>query len=296
MHYTDNILHLDSDILNNICNASSNNQNIATEHIWIITDATPFCKFLGNEFFKTMHQQVELITNGSVYCNIDGKTYNLHKGALLIYPKYSFISIKNTSEDFNSVCIDFDIKECFDSDFLNYMININTSDSFYTLLLDYFNLIYSTAKYDSSDYISLKRLVFSFLTIIRHYYLQNESSYKNILPNNRSNEIYYSFIKLLKDKSNDFTKTIQDYADLLCISKSHLQNTVKKVSGQSITTIINNELTDRICTMISNGIPAKIIMNEFHFRNMFEFSRFFKFQTGITPKEYRINLEKEPPF
>jgi|GEM_PF-436926 len=95
-------------------------------------------------------------------------------------------------------------------------------------------------------------------------------------------------VKLTKQVS---LKSLGSYAELLNVSKNHLINTVKSVSGKPPGLLIHERTVKEVCQLlVHTQLSIAEICYLFNFENPSYFTRFFKRYMDMTPSQYR---EKE---
>ena len=126
------------------------------------------------------------------------------------------------------------------------------------------------------------------VTLFRiHAREQNE----NILDN--SNAMVREFRQLIAE--NYLTiRSVQEYANLIGISTTHLRDTVKDVTGYSPGQLIRQEIIFEAKRRLANteATTAEIGYG-LNFEDTSYFSRFFKRETGKSPSNYRDEIRKK---
>lgn len=103
----------------------------------------------------------------------------------------------------------------------------------------------------------------------------------------RPKEIFDRFIALVA-RYNTREKSVQFYADKLCISSKYLSKVVKNVSGQTPIYWLNSYIIMQAQNMLRyTDYTIKEIVSMLNFSNQSVFYKFFKAQTGMTPSEYK---------
>ncbi len=83
-------------------------------------------------------------------------------------------------------------------------------------------------------------------------------------------------------------RSIPFYADLLHITPHHLSAIIKKASGQSVMYWINRATVQEAKLLLkTNKLMAYEIANRMNFTSASAFSKFFKRETGMTPRTYQ---------
>lgn len=101
-----------------------------------------------------------------------------------------------------------------------------------------------------------------------------------------------TFRRLL-EKRITHVHRVSDYAELLGVSKSHLNSTLKKHFNKSASDIIKDRLLTEIKRELLFGKKSiSEICYSFNFSEPSNFNRFFKARTGYTPIEFRTQNQK----
>ena len=116
---------------------------------------------------------------------------------------------------------------------------------------------------------------------------QNE----NILDT--SNAMVRQFRQLVSE--NYLTlRSVQEYADLIGISATHLRDTVKDITGYSPGQLIRQELIFEAKRKLANTeLTTAEIGYTLNFEDTSYFSRFFRRETGKSPSRYREDIRKK---
>jgi AraC family transcriptional regulator, regulatory protein of adaptative response / methylphosphotriester-DNA alkyltransferase methyltransferase len=117
----------------------------------------------------------------------------------------------------------------------------------------------------------------------------------------RQKEITTDYIKLLDEHMQDLkagTVTrafeIRDLAAKLHVHPVHLSNTIKEVTGQSTCDHYENRLVTVAKELLATtnlSIGAIALQMTYDPSN---FTKFFKHFTGLTPKQYRQQMQQHP--
>lgn len=103
-------------------------------------------------------------------------------------------------------------------------------------------------------------------------------------------KITVKFKELLNEKIRSFKK-VSDYADFLNITPNHLNKCVKSVTGKPSRDWVQEMLLLESKTLLhQNELTIADIAFELNFEDISYFSRFFKANTGISPSDYRKNI------
>ena len=108
---------------------------------------------------------------------------------------------------------------------------------------------------------------------------------------NRGEEIVKRLVQyIIKHYINE--RSVSFYADLLHVSPQHLSTTVNKVTGKTVTDIIAKlVITDAQAKLKSTDMTIQEIAYSLNFPDISFFGKYFKRYTGMSPKQYRENIE-----
>lgn len=113
---------------------------------------------------------------------------------------------------------------------------------------------------------------------------------KQTLPN-RADNASLRVTQLYKNALSQFIyekQTVSDYADLLHISPNHLNKCVKTITGQSARDLLDEMILLEAKVLLSQSdLSVSEIAYRIGKQDPSNFGRFFKTNTGMTPKEYR---------
>lgn len=94
----------------------------------------------------------------------------------------------------------------------------------------------------------------------------------------------------LIDKNFRTEHSLQAYADLIGVSVGQLSRVCREVLGKSSLQVMNDRLIQEAQReLVYTSLPIKQLASELGFNDDAYFSRFFRKQTGVTPKAYRAN-------
>ncbi|MGN1246337.1 MAG: helix-turn-helix domain-containing protein [Muribaculaceae bacterium] len=107
----------------------------------------------------------------------------------------------------------------------------------------------------------------------------------------RNDDIFFDFIHLV-ERDYKISRTVQHYADLLCITPKHLSTVVKMVSKQTAGEWITDHVVVAAKVLLrSSEKSIQEIAMELNFPNQSFFGKYFKKHTGMSPQAYRKQLD-----
>ncbi|WP_051568259.1 AraC family transcriptional regulator [Crocinitomix catalasitica] len=98
-------------------------------------------------------------------------------------------------------------------------------------------------------------------------------------------QIYRKFRQLLQKQFRSLKK-VKDYSAILNISDKQLNETVKKHTGQSVSSIIYGQIILEAKRLLQTQISTKETAYALNFEDPSHFSKFFKSQTGLSPSQF----------
>lgn len=135
----------------------------------------------------------------------------------------------------------------------------------------------------------IKGLLYSLIMVIAAKYINSDVDFKE-KASGRSEEITHQFFHLLKDHHRQ-ERAASFYADKLCITTKYLSGTLKKTTGRSINSWLEDAIIMSAKILLkSSDLTVLQISEELNFPNASYFGRFFKKITGMTPKDYRDKI------
>lgn len=247
---------------------------------------------------------VQLVcTDGNAEISTGIQSYGMHRGCELFLLGGCLIQVNSPSADFNVRVLlypkDVVMKALLplDTTFLNYLHEY-----------PYFDHLEEGAEDDEWEnvmqWMDMARLLFSrpipnFRRHIEHNFLQTMlMCLYNHIPrkfmderreSSRKHLLCHQFLRLVRENSAR-EHLVPFYADRLCISARYLGDIVaENFDGHTPKQLIDKQLTTEIKVQLDNtAMTVSEIAESFNFPEHTCMSRFFKRNTGMTPKEYRL--------
>ncbi|SDW84253.1 transcriptional regulator, AraC family [Lutibacter oricola] len=129
------------------------------------------------------------------------------------------------------------------------------------------------------------------ILLVNLFRMHAKEQNNNILDN--TNAMVREFRQLVSE--NYLTvRSVQEYADLIGISATHLRDTVKNITGYSPGQLIRQEIIFEAKRRLANTeLTTAEIGYTLNFEDTSYFSRYFKRETGSTPSKYREEVRKK---
>ena len=242
--------------------------------------------FSKEEIYQMVEPRFILVLEGSAEVCINLQDYHIKKGNVMLIPADTIVEVDNISDDARVMAIVFrDSVEMSDE------VVYKTSPAEFDRLLRMYYLLWdvvhlSPYRRKTVQYLS-KTIVADVqeLNELVSEKVQNEGS-------TRTQELFLQFKRLIKQHCMQ-ERSIPYYASQLHVTPHHLSATIKKASGQSVMYWINRATIQEAKLLLkTNGMMAYEIANRMNFPSASAFSKFFKRETGLTPRAYQETTYK----
>ena len=237
--------------------------------------------FSKEEIYQMVEPRFILVLEGSAEVCINLQDYYIEKGNVMLIPADTIVEVNKLSDDARVMAIVFrDSVEMSDE------VVYKTSPAEFDRLLRMYYLLWdvvhlSPYRRKTVQYLS-KAIVADVqeLNELVSEKVQNEGS-------TRTQELFLQFKRLIKQHCMQ-ERSIPYYASQLHVTPHHLSATIKKASGQSVMYWINRATIQEAKLLLkTNGMMAYEIANRMNFPSASAFSKFFKRETGLTPRAYQ---------
>ena len=238
-----------------------------------------------------------LCTGGRKELQINFADYTLTPGSLaFIYPnsmwrplatssdfEAHYFSIQGTSAKEWNAFIDLDTVFSLSSYIAKHPHTQLSLDE--TLVMtQYLNLLKS--RYEANAQAIIIRFILSAFTLeLNRIFTAREKSDRSKIS--RQEDILWKFLTLLKQYHKE-ERTVNFYADKMCISPKHLSSVIKQMSHKTAHEIIADFVTMTAKRLLkTTTMSIQEISDELNFANQSFFGKFFKQNTGQSPSAYR---------
>lgn len=256
---------------------------------------------MDNENITFGHTTFILVLSGSIDININYITHKFEKNMWIVISSSSTIKIENATPDFMSYILSF--SEAFVIDTIldrkpipsNRFVDIKETPG--TLItneqtnsLKYsIDRIFYYMRLSEHNFLKdmLHNTFYNLILEISNIYLDidNQKERKKVIP--RKDMLVHQFMTLVH-KYADKEHSPSYYANQLCISTQYLSLILKEVSGKTASDWIAVEIISRAKALLRTpGTTLAQVADSLHFADQSTFGKFFKKNTGITPKKYK---------
>lgn len=237
--------------------------------------------FSKEEIYQMVEPRFILVLEGSAEVCINLQDYHIKKGNVMLIPADTIVEVDKLSDDARVMAIVFrDSVEMSDE------VVYKTSPAEFDRLLRMYYLLWDVVHL--SPY-RRKTVQYLSKTIVADVQELNELVSENVQNegSTRTQELFLQFKRLIKQHCMQ-ERSIPYYASQLHVTPHHLSATIKKASGQSVMYWINRATIQEAKLLLkTNGMMAYEIANRMNLPSASAFSKFFKRETGLTPRAYQ---------
>lgn len=243
-------------------------------------------RFLEKEkIYQIVEPRLVLGMNGQADICLNLQDYHLEKGCLLLLPSDTILEIKNVSDDARVVALGF--REGIN---LTDEIVLNASPAEFSRILRMIYLTWDILQLKPYRRKTIQNLLQSIVSDVQYIKEIAEESEKHD-QSTRTQDVFMKF-KRLVHKYCISERSIPFYASQLHVTPHHLSAIIRKASGQSVMYWINRATIQEAKLLLkTNDAMGYEIADQLHFSSASAFSKFFKRETGMTPKMYQEDMK-----
>lgn len=237
------------------------------------------------EIYQMVEPRLVLVMEGSAEICINLQDYHVEKGNVILIAADTIVEINKISDDARVMAIVFR-----DSIEIPEEVIYKSSPSEFDRLLRMYYLLWDIIQLSPYRKKTVHNL---FNAIVSDVQELKETESENVQNDSstRTQELFLQFKRLIKQHCMQ-ERSIPFYASLLHITPHHLSALIKKASGQSVMYWINRATIQEAKLLLkTNGMMAYEIANRMNFPSASAFSKFFKRETGITPRAYQATTK-----
>lgn len=255
--------------------------------------------FTDGESGKNKDTAIMLVKEGTARIEIDFKPYMLKPYQMLMLPPASHFHCIEQSEDFRVSCVTFskditaELTSRFEPSYFGFMTEYPVGDIPEADVLHIGRMIEGIAHVLQKDGMEHSTLIARLL--LQCYYLSQYDHCKQQITArstqaiSNQEQLFRRFISLIHEHAAR-ERNLAFYADKLCISIRYLSSIVRNQTGKTAKEFIDNRCIQEIKIRLrTTSEPLQSIAYSLNFPDQSFFSRYFKKNTGLTPKEFRTN-------
>ena len=243
-------------------------------------------RFLEKEkIYQIVEPRLVLGMNGQADICLNLQDYHLEKGCLLLLPSDTILEIKNVSDDARVVALVF--REGIN---LTDEAVLNASPAEFSRILRMIYLTWDILQLKPYPRKTIQNLLQSIISDIQYIKDIADESEKHD-QGTRTQDVFMQF-KRLVHKYCFSERSIPFYASQLHVTPHHLSAIIRKASGQSVMYWVNRATIQEAKLLLkTNDAMGYEIADQLHFPSASAFSKFFKRETGMTPKMYQEDMK-----
>ena len=243
-------------------------------------------RFLEKEkIYQIVEPRLVLGMDGQADICLNLQDYHLEKGCLLLLPSDTILEIKNVSDDARVVALVF--REGIN---LTDEIVLNASPAEFSRILRMIYLTWDILQLKPYRRKTIQNLLQSIISDIQYIKDIADESEKHD-QGTRTQDVFMQF-KRLVHKYCFSERSIPFYASQLHVTPHHLSAIIRKASGQSVMYWVNRATIQEAKLLLkTNDAMGYEIADQLHFPSASAFSKFFKRETGMTPKMYQEDMK-----
>lgn len=243
-------------------------------------------RFLEKEkIYQIVEPRLVLGMDGQADICLNLQDYHLEKGCLLLLPSDTILEIKNVSDDARVVALVF--REGIN---LTDEIVLNASPAEFSRILRMIYLTWDILQLKPYRRKTIQNLLQSIISDIQYIKDIADESEKHD-QGTRTQDVFMQF-KRLVHKYCFSERSIPFYASQLHVTPHHLSAIIRKASGQSVMYWVNRATIQEAKLLLkTNDALGYEIADQLHFSSASAFSKFFKRETGMTPKMYQEDMK-----
>ena len=239
-----------------------------------------------------------IVLEGSLTLELNTVPYQLEKNCSLFVDRKMVITGVKHSDDFRCVicALSTDIGFSFFNKSLmqsvmhllsNPVITMNQDEV--DLMLKYYDLLVFKMDHPEMNFARetmrdiIRCFAYDLLSNINKHLTQGDGD--DMLR--QSDRIFRKFMLLLAENSN-VNRSVQSYADELCVSPKYLTSVCRKHSGSTASELIATSVMSRVKQLLLySDLSIKEVAGEMGFDNLSFFGKYVKKHLGLSPNHYR---------
>lgn len=237
------------------------------------------------KIYQIIEPRLVLAMQGQADIYINLQDYHLEKGSLMLLPSDTIIEAKAVSDDARVVALVF--REGIN---LTDEVVLNASPVEFSRILRMIYLTWDILQLKPYRRKTVQNLLQSIVSDVQYIKEIAEESVKYD-QSTRTQDVFMQF-KRLVHKHCTSERSIPFYASQLHVTPHYLSAIIKKASGQSVMYWINRATIQEAKLLLkTNNAMGYEIADQLHFPSASAFSKFFKRETGMTPKAYQEDMK-----
>ena len=262
-------------------------QNYVDENIFISMSVVEFQQknLRTGQPYRVENGRMVCVTSGWTRCIVNLQEYRLEERMMLVIPPDSIFEIIEHSDDFDMQAMS--LKDMPQMAHFGRSTVIRANEDEWRLTQEYFGVIWLEVHRQPLQPELVKHLQAAMLIELERIGSRQEQ--QRLASASRQETMLNNFIELVYQYGTRERK-IEFYADRLCLTPNHLGAVIKQASGMTVMQWVNRHTIQLAKVMLRyTDLPVWEIGERLNFANPSFFSKFFKKETGMTPRMYRMS-------
>lgn len=248
--------------------------------------------------FKVNFIAYVIVTEGRLSLDVNGANCQLDRNCSLFVDRNMVIENVRHTENFNCIicAMSTDVGFAFLNksllqSIMHIMANpvIKMSQSEVDLMMKYYELL--VFKMDHQEMNFGRETMRDIIRCFAYDLLSNINKHLDTGSDNdmlrQSDRIYRRFMLLLAENTS-VNRSVQSYADELCVSPKYLTSVCRKHSDRTASELISTAVIGRIKQLLLySDLSIKEVAGEMGFDNLSFFGKYVKKHLGVSPNHYR---------
>lgn len=224
-----------------------------------------------------------MVTAGWVRIIINLEEHVIKQQMLLVLVPDSIFEILEWSPDFDMQAFTFkDLPISWPTVWQTCLV---MDDDEWLLAKEYIRLMWHQVQIGALLPESMIHLQTAFLLELKRIADREESQWQQSAS--RQDKMFHRFLRLIGEHGLR-ERQIAFYADKLCVTPGHLGAVIKRVSGLTVMQWLNRHTIQKAKVLLRySDLPVWEVAERMNFANPSFFAKYFKRETGLTPKEFR---------
>lgn len=255
--------------------------------VLVINGHIQYSPFLEEgKIYQVVEPRLVLAMEGNADICINLQDWHIEKGAMMLLPSDTILEVKEVSPETRIVAVVF-----------NEGVEVSEEAIFTTAPSEFDRILRMV--YLTWDFVQLKpyrrRTVQNLLkAMVSDIQYIKDIEEKNEKHNHttRTQELFIQFKRLIH-RHCTHERSIPFYAEQLHVTPHHLSVIIKKASSQSVMYWINRATIQEAKLLLkTNDVMGYEIADRLNFPSASAFSKYFRRETGMTPRMYQENVSK----
>ena len=226
--------------------------------------------------------RVLMVGEGMARLRLNMQPCRVAKGTALVIPENFYMEVLEVSADYDAQIVTFGgIPVPFKR-----WTTLPLDDADARRIGGYFDLLWQVATSPTCQPSTLDSLLSALLSDLHGLAAQAEALRPDAAPT-AAEQLMQRFFDLLAE-SDGTMRSVSALADRLCVSPNHLSAVVRRQSGQTVMQLLNAHAVLQAKVLLRHsGLSIADISDQLGFENPPSFTRFFKREAGLTPREFQ---------